>query len=591
MQPRAEAPAYSNIALARDLWRFLKPNAGVFTFVTLSRLAGDIARLYPPLAVAGIISYLGKYQAGAGMPLTPVWQAIALAGLTYALFITCRQTAKIVGFRLAERLALDAQLETLRHLFLLDMSWHERENSGNKLKRMQKGGDSIAIILRMWLNSFIEVSVNFVGITVILASFEPRLALAMLGFMAVYLLLSGFFTRRASALSHVVNVQEEELSGLAFEAVNNIRSVKVLGMSAPLQDRMEKKSDLVMSDIGKRVFWYQSRDWVMVMYGNAFSLTVIGFLAAGIAAGRYEIGLLVLFIDYFRKMWENIEELARVVLDFVIAKFSVMRMTELLREPVGIDSEKGKLPFPADWKDIELRDVSFGYGEDRDVLRGVSFTIRKGERIGIVGASGAGKSTLFKLLLKEQEGYQGEVLVGGVPLKDVSRTSYFRHSAVVLQDTEVFNFTLRENITLARPDAAADTALLDRAVATAHVADFLGRLPQGLETAIGEKGIRLSGGEKQRVGIARAVFKQPEILFLDEATSHLDVESEEKIRDSLHTFFQTVTAVVIAHRLSTIKEMDRILVLEDGRIVEQGTFDQLHAKNGRFRELWDKQKF
>jgi ABC-type multidrug transport system fused ATPase/permease subunit len=239
---------------------------------------------------------------------------------------------------------------------------------------------------------------------------------------------------------------------------------------------------------------------------------------------------------------------------------------------------------------LELKELSFSYG-NKQVLHRLSLTIRRGERVGIVGVSGAGKSTLFKLLLKEHENYEGQILLGGVPLRHISRDELFSHSAVVLQDTEVFHFTLRDNITLANLPHAKDEALLEKALQVAHVTDFLPRMPEGVETYIGEKGIKLSGGEKQRVGIARAIFKQPEILFLDEATSHLDVESEEKIQDSLHQFFHSVTAVVIAHRLSTIKEMDRIVVLEEGRIVEEGSFDALHDRKGRFYELWEKQKF
>jgi ABC-type multidrug transport system fused ATPase/permease subunit len=177
-----------------------------------------------------------------------------------------------------------------------------------------------------------------------------------------------------------------------------------------------------------------------------------------------------------------------------------------------------------------------------------------------------------------------------VPLRKIRSSSYYDQAAVVLQDTEVFNLPLKENITIAQVSGGEDKKRLAQAVKIAHVDDFIGRLPQGVETPVGEKGIRLSGGEKQRVGIARAIYKQPQILFLDEATSHLDLESEEKIRDSLGKFFRTVTAVVIAHRLTTIRQMDRILVMEGGRIIESGTFEELQAKEGgRFRELWDKQ--
>ena len=161
---------------------------------------------------------------------------------------------------------------------------------------------------------------------------------------------------------------------------------------------------------------------------------------------------------------------------------------------------------------------------------------------------------------------------------------------MVLQDTEVFNFSLRDNITITNARRKTNDALLKKALKIAHLSELVGKLPQGLETIIGEKGVKLSGGERQRLGIARAIFKEPQILLLDEATSHLDLESEEKIHDSLHKFFENVTAIVIAHRLTTIKEMDNILVLESGKIIESGNFEKLTAERGRFFELWEKQK-
>lgn len=210
--------------------------------------------------------------------------------------------------------------------------------------------------------------------------------------------------------------------------------------------------------------------------------------------------------------------------------------------------------------------------------------------MGIVGLSGAGKSTLFKLLLKEHEGANPDIFIGEVPLKDIKKSEYVQHVAVVLQDTEAFNMSLRENVTITNAGAAHNEAAFTKAITISHVDDFVHKLPLGVETLIGEKGVKLSGGEKQRLGIARAVFKNPEILFLDEATSHLDVESEQKIQDSLKHFFKDVTAVVIAHRLSTIKEMDRIMVMQDGKIIETGTFNELYERDGRFREFWNKQQ-
>lgn len=216
--------------------------------------------------------------------------------------------------------------------------------------------------------------------------------------------------------------------------------------------------------------------------------------------------------------------------------------------------------------------------------------MRRGEKVGIVGFSGAGKSTLFKLLLKEREEFKGDILFDGVSIKQISKNDYFKQISVVLQDTEVFSFSLKDNITITNAKEKLNQSLLEQALSAAHISDMIDKLPQGLNTLIGEKGIKLSGGERQRLGIARAIFKKPQILLLDEATSHLDLESEEKIRNSLHKFFENVTAIVIAHRLTTIKEMDKILVIEDGRLIESGNFEKLYASQGRFYKLWEKQK-
>ncbi len=580
--------AYKTRALMRDILRFLRPYKAKFALATLIRLTGDLLRLYPPYALSQIINFLTKYEAG--MSIDPLWRLIITSIAAALCYVPCRETAKLIGYRISEKASLDAQLQTIEHLCKLDLMWHERENSGNKLKRIQKGGEGIDQILHMWITNVIEVTVNFVGVIVIIGLFDWMISLFMLSFMLVYYIISFFITKHCGNASHRVNIQEENLHGIVFETMNNIRTVKVLGMTNAIIPRIEATMSVLFARITSRIGWFRVRDGVLSGFGNLFIYLMIGFMAFGVVNGRYELGFLVLFYDYFYKIWENVEEISRITLDFVVAKFGIARMMGILSEPVHIDIEKGKNTFPDQWKRISLRNVSFSYDEN-EALRNISFDIQRGEKIGIVGVSGAGKSTLFKLLLKEHEAYQGDIFFDDIPLRDIARSSYFQHSAVVLQDTEVFNFTLRDNITLSNVEAARDTKLLDQAIEISHVHDFMEKLPNGLDTFIGEKGIRLSGGEKQRVGIARAIFKQPQVLFLDEATSHLDMESEEKIKDSLHQFFQQVTAVVIAHRLSTIKEMDRIIVIEKGELIESGTFNALYAKKGRFYELWEMQKF
>lgn len=326
-----------------------------------------------------------------------------------------------------------------------------------------------------------------------------------------------------------------------------------------------------------------------------------------------------MFHGYFDLVWRATAELAEVTNDIAIHKVGVGRMQELMAVKPSIEG-KGRAPFPRDWRQIEVESVSFAYRK-RPVMRQVSLAIRRGEKVGIVGPSGAGKSTLFKILLKLYEDYEGSIRVDGVPLKDIDRSSYVARVAVVLQETELFDLSLKDNITIVagdtpppsgRPLSRGDSKRvtshggvtegrggfvmdederLQRALTIAHLDELLPQLPNGVDTLIGEKGVRLSGGEKQRLGIARAVYKNPEILFLDEATSHLDADSERKIQDSLQEFFKgDLTAIVIAHRLSTIKQMDRIVVLDKGKIVEEGTFEALLKKKGVFFRLWEKQK-
>lgn len=579
-------PKYSFGRLLRDLAEYLRPYRFRFILASLLRLAGDLAWLYPAIAVAGIVSFFSKYVPGES--LEPFWTIIYLLSGAIVVRVFGGYIGKYLLFRVSERVSIDADLKTLRHLFNLDMAWHERENAGNKIKRMQRGSEGLNTILRLWINNIIEITVNFIGITIIVAQADTSVALTFIVYIVSYFGIAFNLTRRAAAASNAVNIKDEEVSGSFYESVNNIRTVKVLGMTDVLFRRLRRETDDLYTKIKTRIFRFQGRNLVLNIWSQAFRIGLLVYVGLGIVEGRFDVGFLVLLYTYFNRIWESIGELSDKAQDIVVAKYAIARMQAIQAEPVGTVSDRGRKAFPKNWRTLSVKELSFTYSE-REVLHELNFEIKRGEKIGIVGLSGAGKSTLFKLFLKEDERYSGEIAFDGLPLRKIRSSSYYEHAAVVLQDTEVFNLPLKENITIATVSGNADKKRFNQAIKVAHVDDFIGRLPLGVETPVGEKGIRLSGGEKQRVGIARAVFKQPQILFLDEATSHLDLESEEKIRDSLHKFFRTVTAVVIAHRLTTIKLMDRILVMEGGRIIESGTFDELYAKGGRFFQLWEKQ--
>lgn len=577
---------YSTADLTRDLLPYLKPYSGKITIATILRIIGDVLRLYPAYALAETVTFLTNHSAGQSLePLTEIFIYFCVALIAQHVI---HYVAKMVMFAVSEQIAIDTQLTCIAHMCALDIGWHEHENTGNKLKKVTRGARSCDRVLRTWISSMLPIAVELIGAIIIIAQFDRTIALVTLGFMATYYVLARMFRVRAAQATVRANIQEERVEGLLFESLNNIRTIKVLGMAKVLLERLTEASKDLYTKIRKRIFWFQTGGYSRGLYAQLFELIILAVITYGVVQGHYEVGFLVLFNLYFSKVLSAVSALAEVAQDYEVAKLSVGRMFEIIHEPILIDSDIDKVGFPKKWQSINFRNVSFSYG-DNVVLDDVSFEIKRGEKVGIIGLSGAGKSTLFKLLLKEYESYTGDILVDNVPLRNIKRSDYFEHTAVVLQDTEVFNFSLKENITLANSNRSVRSELFKRAVQVSYVQEFAARLPQGIDTLIGEKGIRLSGGERQRLGIARAVFKDPQLLLLDEATSHLDIESEEKIQVSLHEFFDTVTAVVVAHRLTTIKEMDTILVLEDGKILEKGNFQELYSKKGRFYELWEKQ--
>lgn len=577
---------YSTWSLLKDINAYIAPYRGKFLLASFLRLSGDLVNLYPAIAMAAIVNFFSKYHAGESLGF--FWTVMTLwiiAGLYRSLIVPL---SKYFAYQVSEKTAIDAELLSIKHLFVLDMSWHEKENAGNKLKKIQRGASGLDRIIRMWINSYIEIAVNFIGMIIILWQGDAVIGSIVLCFIFVYFLFSTLFLVKAKAMVHIVNEKEEDINGLIFQAMNNIRSIKVAGLSGKIYAIIFQKTVDIFIHIKRRIFLFQERNIVLSYIGMFFRFGSFIFIGYGISQGRHDIGFFVLFNVYFMRVLEAVSELSNNTQDLIINKLAVARMQELLAEPVRIDDDINKVDFPSDWKKIVVKDLSFSYG-DHQVLKNISFEIKRGERIGIVGLSGAGKSTLFKLLLKENENFTGDILYDDISIKEIKKNSYLKKMGVVLQETEVFNFTLRENIAIAAEGVLSDDEL-NSALDVSHVTDFIHKLPQGVETLIGEKGIKLSGGEKQRLGIARAIYKKPQVLFMDEATSHLDLESEEKIKDSLHNFFQRVTAIVIAHRLTTIKEMDKILVIEHGFLIESGSFEELYDKRGRFFELWEKQK-
>jgi len=579
----------SMFEFVRDIARFIMPYKVKFILGSFLRLTSDIANLYPVWAFSRIIQLFSANES-IFLHTQEVKLILVGWGASRLYYSVAHAIAKYYGYQVAEKVAIDSRLQALKHIFTLDISWQEKENTGNKLKRIDSGSDGLNRVIRTYFDVIIEAVLNSVGLFVLFSVIGLELGVSMLIFMIVYFTISVYLTKKASKQEYVVNSIQEDLEGLSFEALNNIKTVKSLSIQSSLESKLSHISHKTFKAIQRRILLFRIRSGTLLTFYTVFEISMISYLVMQIMNGRYELSVLILFVGYVKKVDEAISELAEVTHEIVIAKVNFHRLKDIMSVKPTIESRNEQKSFPKDWKKIEFKDLTFSY-EEKTIIKNFNLIIERGQKIGIVGLSGAGKTTLFALLLDLYENYTGNIFLDDVSLKEINRQDYINHLAIVLQDTELFNASLKENIFIGDiPGRAIDNDILDEAIQSSYLSDVIKRLPDGADTTIGEKGVRLSGGEKQRLGIARALYRKPDILLLDEATSHLDVESERKIQTSLHSFFNKVTAIVIAHRLSTIKEMDVIVVMQGGRIIEKGSFKSLIAEKGVFSQLWEKQK-
>ncbi len=581
---------YSNIDYVADLWRYIKPYKGKFWAGVFFRLTSDIAKLYPAIAISQVIEILS--QNNADLNLNRLYLIFILWGIDAAYFSFFHNYSKYLDIQVAEYAALDFYKKALSHVFKLDLSWQEKENSGNKMKRIDKGSDGITITIRKVLNVLIEVFVNLVGVTLIFFSVNKTLSASILFYIVVFFVIGTYRLRKAINQERVVSKSFENLEGITFESLNNILTIKSLDIDTGVMKIIGRQVESIIPKIKKRIYYYQTLYGLTNTFENFYKYVVIFFLSVGVIHGSNDLSLLVLFITLFGRVDTSVAELTDVVQELATAKIWVSRAMFILNTEPKIENPellKKQIIYPESWTELKIINVRFAYKKNQ-AISDISFTVKRNEKVGIVGLSGAGKSTLFKLFLDLYENYKGDIFLDKLSIKNIKRQSYIDHVAVVLQDTELFNMSLKDNIEIASGKNKKDGELLNDVVKMAHLEDVVAKLPQGVNTIVGEKGIKLSGGQRQRLGIARALYRSPDILLLDEATSHLDAHSEKEIQKAILENVHKFTTIVIAHRLSTIKAMDKIIVLENGRVVEQGGFDVLLAKNGVFAKMWQDQK-
>lgn len=582
---------YSTQQFIQEIAKYITPYKTKFTIGVLIRLTSDLSRLYPAYALSQIIPLLGKLHDPSALHAILLLLIFWFLAVVYVGF--GHDFSKYLGYQVAESASLDLYKKCLAHIFKIDLAWHEIEGSGNKMKKIDRGLDSVNGTIRRVFDVLIEVLVNTIGIVLIFFSLDKLLSFSIIFFIITFFLLGKYLLKKASSQEQIVNTQYEGLSGITFESLNNILTIKSLAFDEGVMGVVNSKTKAMIGEIRKRIFYYRFQSGAVSTYFLIFEIGLISFIIWGIFHDFYSVSILVLFVGLFEKVGESTNELVGVTQELVVNKIWFSRATDLLKITPTIENPSKKptqLIYPSNWQTMRIENVHFAY-EKGQALENISFEIKRGQSVGIVGLSGAGKSTLFKLLLDLYEDYEGEIYLEDSPLKQIDRQAYMDHVSIVLQDTELFNMSLGENITIAKTQNSNHTsASLTEVVKMAHLEDVVKNLPNGVNTIVGEKGIKLSGGQRQRVGIARALYRQPDILLLDEATSHLDVYSEKQIQEAITEVKDKFTTIVIAHRLSTIQQMDKIVVLEKGKIKEIGTFKELLEKRGSFANMWKMQK-
>jgi ATP-binding cassette subfamily B protein len=489
-----------------------------------------------------------------------------------------------VQARAGRRVALDV----FRHLHALSMRFHMDRATGGLSRVIERGVRGIATSLNFLLFNIIPTIVEILFVSVILWwMFAASFALTMLGTIIAYVAFTLIFTNWRLRFRRQMNQTDEEANTKAVDSLLNYETVKYFGNEAHESRRYDESMTRYESAYVK-----SETTLNMLNAGQAtimaVGLTITMLLAGrGIADGSMSIGDLVMVNTYLIQLYQPLNILGFAYREIKQGLTDMEQMFALLDVPAEVRDAPDAVPLALTQGEIRFEDVRFGYRPDREILKGVSFTVPPGRMLAIVGPTGAGKSTISRLLFRFYDVTGGRVLVDGQDVRALTQQSLRAAIGVVPQDTVLFNDTIRYNIAYGRPGAT--DAEIENAARLAQVHDFVTRLPDGYATRVGERGLKLSGGEKQRVAIARTILKDPRLLILDEATSALDTRTEQEIQAALRDVARNRTTLVIAHRLSTVVEADEIIVLQEGAIAERGNHGGLIAAGGLYADMWRRQ--
>ena len=574
----------------KRLFGYLKPYWKQLTLIAVLLLLWTGLELMPPLFQRAIIDgVIGKADTSHLVPLI-----VGLLGAYVALQLVSAADLYL-RHALGERFILDLRVQLYAYLQRLSLSYFEHTSTGEIMSRITNDVSALEQFVTHGSSLTLVDLLRLVGTAVVLLLLDWRLALIVMLPVPVLAVALRMFNQRVRPIYRQVRDRLGDINARLQDNISGIRVIQAFGQERAALDRFAEESEAYYQARVRGIRAWSTFFPAIRFVASLGMVFVLAFGASRVIDGDLSLGTLVAFLSYAASFYQPINRLTEVDNIFQQAIAAGERIFELLDEVPEIQDAPDAAELPRIEGEIQFEQVYFRYGagavsertESEYVLHDVAFHVAPGQVVALVGPSGAGKTSIANLITRFYDPTCGHVLIDGHDLRGVQVKSLRAHISVVLQETFLFNTTIRDNLLFAKPDASEDEMVAAARAAYAH--DFIVELPDGYDTAIGERGVKLSGGQKQRLALARAILADPRILILDEATSSVDAEAEYLIQQALDRVLQGRTALVIAHRLSTIRSADKIIALEEGHIREVGDHRELMARGGLYRNLYQRQ--
>ena len=577
--PKSTAKADRRViaSLFPYLWEFRWRVALAIIFLVTAK----VANIGVPLVMKQIVDSLDQSQAVLVVPFA-LLLTYGLLRLSSTLFAELRD---IVFVKVTQRAMRNIALKVFRHLHALSLRFHLERQTGGVTRDIERGTRGISTLLSFMLFSVIPIILEITMVTVLLAvKFDWTFVVVTLCAILLYVGTTIAITEWRTQHRRQMNDMDSKANTKAIDSLLNYETVKYFGneeFEAGRYDKNLQRYESAATKSETSLGILNSAQSVVI----AMAVTLLMWRASeGIVVRKLTIGDLVMVNALLIQLYIPLNFLGVMYREIRQALTDMEKMFRLLGENREIQDQPNALPLAVRGAAIKFENVNFSYDPKRQILHDVSFEVPAGKTVAVVGSSGAGKSTISRLMFRFYDVNSGRITIDGQDIRDVTQTSVRASLGIVPQDTVLFNDTIHYNIAYGKPGSS--NADIEDAARRAHVSDFIRRLPDKWESMVGERGLKLSGGEKQRVAIARTLLKNPAIMIFDEATSALDSATEKAIQAELREIAKDRTTLVIAHRLSTIIDADQILVLDQGRIIERGTFRELLDADGKFAQMW-----